>query len=134
MPRAEQRAALVRSLEEEKPTGSSNNPVTIVFDGHIPKTGRIPSSFIQVVFSGDKDADTVIKERIDETAHPRSAVVVTNDRSIRTYVRRKSAKVLSCEEFLLLGRKRMGATRSEKLDPQHIRQINDEFKDIWKDK
>ncbi len=132
-PRSDQRPQLIRTLEDDRPTGSIKNSVTVVFDGHVPKSGAIKSESIKIIFSGDKDADTIIRESVDELSHPRSAIVVTNDRSIRLHVRKKGAKVLSCEEFLAMGKKKQKIRSDERLDASALGEINEELKNIWKD-
>ena len=132
-PRSDRRSHLVRYLEDDRPTGSTKNSVIVVFDGHIPKLGPIKSQTIKIIFSGDKDADTIIRDSVDALSHPRSAIVVTNDRSIRMHVRKKGAKVFSCEEFLKMGKNKPKVQYNQRLDATAAGEINEELKNIWKD-
>jgi predicted RNA-binding protein with PIN domain len=100
IPRAERREHFLKFIEDEHPTGSQRNSVTVVFDGHGPRLGAIQLTFVRVLFSGDKDADTVIKEHVDELPSGRTAVVVTNDRGLQQFVKGAGAAIMSCEDFL----------------------------------
>lgn len=113
--------------------GSPRNALTVVYDGHGPHLRLAGPSLVEAVFSGDKDADTVIKERIADLPNARVAVVVTNDKSIRMAVRKKGARVMSCEEFLALRKKKASAsTEASGLDARSADAINKELKSIWR--
>lgn len=71
---------------------------------------------VRLVFSGDRDADTVIKEWVAELSNPRDAVVVTNDRGIYAAVRGSGAQVMSCKDFFLLGIKKTVHRKRDALD------------------
>ncbi len=130
--REAQRERFLRYLEESRPTGSERNTVTVVFDGYAAALKGIRLALVQLVFSCDRDADTVIKERVSELANPRDAVVVTNDRGIHAAVRGAGAQVMSCEEFFLLGNKKAAPRQRDTLDPQSAESINQELKRRWK--
>ena len=131
-PREQRRLCLIKFLEERRPTGSERNRVTIVFDGHGPSLGTIRAPFVQILFSGDKDADTVIKERVQEMPNARNAIVVTNDRGIQYVIKRGGAKFLSCEEFLKMGQTNQPREVIEEVDSQTTESINAELKKLWK--
>jgi predicted RNA-binding protein with PIN domain len=134
IPRKQQREKFLRFLDEERPTGSERNLVTVVLDGYSVDLEKLRWSLLQVIFSGDRDADTVIKEKVDALPHPRSAIVVTNDRDIRNWVRRKGAKVMSCEDFLKLGQSKKTSVKKppDSLDPETAHHINTELERLWK--
>ena len=129
----DQRDRLLQFLEQNRPTGSERNSVTVVFDGHVPKGGGPKSRSVRILFSGDQDADSVIKSRVDELPNGRVAVVVTNDRSIQKWVRGAHAKVLSCSEFLRLGADSASSPRrADKPSAEDERRINEELRRLWK--
>lgn len=129
----DQRARLARFIEEKRPAGSDRNRVTLVFDGH-GDAHEVRTAFVEIVFSGDSDADSVIKRRVDALSAPGDAVVVTDDRAIQRWVKGAKAKVLSCAEFIAAGASGTVAGRVEKPDADRAQEITDEFRNIWKDK
>lgn len=127
-----QRAAFLKFLTEERPAGSSRNPVTVVFDGRPFPREVIAKSFVEIVYSMDEDADTVIKRRVDAMKTPADAVVVTNDRGIQRWVLGAKARVMSCGDFLALGVVTPPRGQRAKLDAAQTEIINDELSKIWK--
>jgi predicted RNA-binding protein with PIN domain len=125
----DQREKLLRFIEDKKPQGA--NRVTVVFDGRADVSSPAWTGTTAVVFSPGKDADKVIKDRVDELANPRDAVVVTNDRSIQRWVRGVGARVMSCDQFLAAGRG-PAARRRSALSAQDVEEINEELKKLWK--
>lgn len=119
-------------ISRERVAGSERNRVTVVFDGHGPRVKGAGSGSVEGIFSGDQDADTVIREVVAALKNPRIAVVVTNDKSIRLSVRRKGAQTLSCEEFLAMGQRKSKPRRSDALDEANTQEIDNELKRIWK--
>jgi len=132
-PLRSQRERLLQFLEDVRPGGSARNLVTVVFDGQEDVDSPTWKGSVQVVYSRGKDADAVIKRNVDNLANPRVAVVVTDDRDIRKWVRGTKAKVLSCAEFLKGGVKKSGPRAGNpRVDAADARDINAEMKDIWK--
>lgn len=132
-PRSTQRLEMLRTLEEERPMGSERNTVTVVFDGYQPKNFGAYFKSIKILFSNDQDADTLIKESVYALSNPRTAVVVTDDRSIRMQVKHRGAKVLSCDEFLSKGRRVVTPLQTDKLNGAIQNKISEELKRIWRD-
>jgi predicted RNA-binding protein with PIN domain len=128
---ADQIRQLIQFIEENKITGSNRNSFTLVFDGHGVKQARFKSSFVRIIFSESLDADTYIKNKIDEMSNARNGVVVTNDKSIVRWVRGAGAQVLSCEEFLFQKKKETSHQRAGKPDPDTAQSINNELKKLW---
>ena len=64
--------------------GSSRNAVTVVFDGRsdVWGGGAVPSP-VQIIFSREESADEKIIRMVEEAAHKKSVVVVTDDRALR---------------------------------------------------
>jgi predicted RNA-binding protein with PIN domain len=126
-----QRERLLRFLEDQRPTGSPRNEITVVFDGRDDVDGPPWRGVARVIFSVGQDADTVIKKKIDALANPSVAVVVTDDVAIQRWVKAAKAKVLSCKDFLALAAPK-GVTRKRAgIDAQTRDQINAEFGKIW---
>ena len=142
----DQRRQLVQWIESRVPQGSLRNTVTIVFDGRLdvwaafgePRQGRGSSaaSSIRVVFSRGETADEKIIRMVEEAAHKKSVVVVTDDRSLQYSVRALGAKVSGVQTFLEQGasartdRPESGKNISKTLEHK----ITSEFAQIWVEK
>jgi predicted RNA-binding protein with PIN domain len=131
----DQRNQLVRYIEQNRPQGSLENQVTIVFDGRSDVFGYASSSFVKVVFSKDEAADEKIKRLVYESERKRNIVVVTNDREIQYSVRAAGAKAVKVEEFFG-GAKKSGPQQKEKRSSKNISKtlefkITDELEKIW---
>jgi predicted RNA-binding protein with PIN domain len=129
---ADQREALLRVIEEKSPTGSARNEVVVVFDGFATAGDRVSGASLRVMYSGGRDADSVIKNRVDELGSGSQAVVVTDDKAIQRWVRGAKARVMSCDDFLRAGETPAPERRREKPDAATAREINEELKRLWK--
>lgn len=125
------RERLLGWMESQRPHGSARNRATVVFDGRPGRSWTGWRGEVQVVFSDERDADSVIKDRIDALSNPRVAVVVTDDRAIQRWVRGAGALVMSCREFLS-ERATPRAEPAEAPGADDIQRINDEFRRLWK--
>lgn len=135
---------LIRFIEVHRPQGSSNNTVTIVFDGQAGVWGQPKSSQVKIIFSSGESADDYIKRAVSGAAHKKNIVVVTNDRDIKLYVRSQGARVKSVDEFLgrvnvSAGKKgtaqNLGATEDSKYISKTLEhKITTEFEKIWVNK
>jgi len=96
----QQRCSLIHFVENKRPQGSSNNAVTIVFDGKSGIISRTESSSVKVVFSKDESADQKIKKIVNDSRNTKNIVVVTDDRAIQFAVRACGAKILKVKSFL----------------------------------
>lgn len=132
VPRERQREQFLTYLDKSGIAGSERNRLTIVLDGYAAKLKNMMFHRLQLVFSGDHDADTVIKNFVAEMVNPREAVVVTNDRAIQSAVRGMGARVMSCEEFFQLKKPKKGTLRRNTLDPASVESVNRELKRLWK--
>ncbi|MFC2169772.1 NYN domain-containing protein [Acidobacteriota bacterium] len=77
--------------------------IILVFDGppdpHI-KVEKFPEKYFSVLYpSFEQNADIIIKEVISKQKDLRKFFVVSSDREIRSFARKKRAKVFSCPEF-----------------------------------
>ena len=139
----DQRQQLIQWIESCQPQGSSRNTVTVVFDGRTdvwaafgePRQRRGPnaSSSVRVVFAQGESADEKIIRMVEETAHKKNIVVVTDDRSLQYAVRALGAKISGVKIFLGQGsstsitRIESGKNISKTLE--HT--ITSEFTEIW---
>ena len=97
---------------------------TIVFDGapFRPELGAQEMGRVSLRFPPPgKDADSVIRERIDVAARPPELTVVSSDKALYSYARTRGARALSAREWNALARggpaprgRAAGAPRSEK--------------------
>ena len=77
----------------------------VIFDGTGPpdKSRFGPYRNMEVYFVGmNTDADTVIEEKIQDNTAPKSLVVVSSDRRIRTAAKRRKAISAGAEDFWML--------------------------------
>lgn len=77
--------------------------IVIVFDSSIDycvEPIRTQVAGLEIIYARySKDADTAIKNMIDNCKHPRDTCVVTNDNDIKMHVKRKGSRLLSPENF-----------------------------------
>ncbi len=130
--RDKNRQEFLRFLDRPEILGSGRNVLTVVLDGYAASLKGIRLTHIRLAFSGDLDADTFIKSLVSDSNHPGDAVVVTNDRALRTAVRHNGAQIMSCEEFLSKDKKKKPTTSSTKADPHSEQAINNELKRLWR--
>jgi len=137
------RKGLIKIVETQKPQGSVNNKVTIIFDGKPGVFGSTASSCARILFTSGHSADEKIKDLVDKTKNRKNTVVVTNDKDVRFYVRALGAQVCQVKEFLdksrwsassAKGKKKREALidiGKKKLSGSLAAKINSELKDIW---
>jgi len=128
-------------LEKQRPQGSANNDITVIFDGKSDVFGRHESPTVQVIFSKDESADDVIRRLVEKSINRKNIIVVTNDRSLQYAVRALGAQTRNVEKFLkqlnLYGKSAKHRLPSEKKEiskniPKKIEQeINSELENIW---
>ena len=135
------RLALIKFLNIHRPQGSSNNRVTVVFDGNKGNFyggANLPS--LEVIFSGDMSADDKIRRLVEKSANPKNIVVVTNDREIQFSVRQLKAQVKTIDGFLekfnqlqrLRPKAGKGSFTDEKIIAYSLEEkITEEMKRIW---
>jgi hypothetical protein len=73
----------------------------IVFDGLGPVDKAAYNSMgrLAVVFSGEREADSVIEDMIQESSAPKRMVVVSTDRRVRRAAKKRKAVPVRSEEF-----------------------------------
>lgn len=132
VPRDRQREQFLKYLDVSGIAGSERNRLTIVLDGYAAKLKEMMFHRLQLVFSGDRDADSVIKDFVSEMTNPREAVVVTNDRAIQSAVKAMGARIMPCEEFFRLRSAKKSSEKREKMDSESAASVNRELKRLWK--
>ena len=129
------RRALLDSIINNKLTGSHNNSVKIVFDGHCrgQELERDLARHIEIIFSRQETADERIKGILEKSSHYKNIVVVSDDKEIRLFVKSLGARSMGVEEFI----KRKDRVQKEKdlLKPElthsQMHKINQELRKIW---
>jgi predicted RNA-binding protein with PIN domain len=128
----DRREKLLRFIEDRRPQGSASHEVTVVFDGQADVSSPPWPGTTRVLFSPGKDADKLIKDLVDDLAHPREAVVVTDDRAIQRWVRGVGARVLEVRTFLAAGETSAKPRPMTGISRDDVDAINQELKDLWK--
>lgn len=130
------RRGLVRFISEKKPCGSSNNKVTVVFDGNndfIPPS--LDNKIAEVIFtSNNTNADERIKKIVKESRNPKTIVVVSDDREIQFTIRSYGAQIMTVAEFIQKGNPSLKIPQNPpkiELTYQEIAKINRELKQVW---
>ncbi|UCG35411.1 MAG: NYN domain-containing protein [Candidatus Omnitrophota bacterium] len=120
---------LISYIKQKKLTGSKNNKVCIVFDGS-PRTDALRERQFQILFSCERDADDVIKERIQKAKNKRQIVLVSDDREIRDFAKAQGANLLSVADFLKVKQKQKKEP-SKDISYSLQREITEELRKIW---
>lgn len=131
-PQENKRERFLKYLDESGIQGSMRNRLTVVLDGYAVKLERMRFQTLELVFSGDRDADSIIRDRVADAIHPGDTVVVTNDRAVQAAVKGLGARVMSCEEFFSRRSKKSVRGARQKLSKDSEERINLEFKRLWK--
>ncbi len=132
----DQRQQLIQWIESRAPQGSARNAVTVVFDGRTDVWSPSASSTVRVIFAQGQSADEKLIQMVEEAAHRKNIVVVTDDRSLQRSVRTLGAKVSGVQAFLEQGsparvtRPESGKNISKTLEHK----ITSEFTQIWVEK
>lgn len=124
----------------KKLCGSSNNKITVVFDGfsNAEELKRHYSN-INVIFSKKDTADGVIKRIVESSSNPKNIMVVSDDKEIKFFVKDVGAQAIGVEEFINRHEKSKNLkklrdeTTEIKPELNHIQiaKINQELKRIW---
>ena len=123
----------------DRPQGSSQNSLTVVFDGKEEFFGSQAQGSVKVIFSQGQSADDLIKKIVEQSAIKKTWVIVSDDKEIRFYVRALGANVLTVREFTrtLSGKSKQSRQRPSQGEPgkyisltQEAR-INQELERLW---
>ncbi len=123
----------------QKPQGSSNNAVTIVFDGQADVWGPNPGGCVRVIFTEGESADDKIKRIVEQSPHKKNFVVVSNDKDIVLYARALGAKVLTVQAFMAhatTGHRQHKGSQASAAEGKNISstqadRINQELSKLW---
>jgi predicted RNA-binding protein with PIN domain len=126
-------------INSNKPQGSDNNSVTIVFDCKVKdsyETNSYSKTYlgeIEIIFSdGYASADDIIVKICDSVKNPLEIMVVTNDRGIHRRIALSGAKHTGVESFLEKGQKNKNIVRPiKKVSDNSMKEINEELKKLW---
>ncbi len=133
----EGRERLIRYLEEERPQGSLNNEVTLVFDGQVGAYHSHGSSLIRIIFSENDSADERIKDFVEQSENKRTVIVVTDDKDIQYFAAAYGARFLKVSEFMKVDVDRVAVSNDGLADDvKHVSRsleakINAELEEIW---
>jgi len=120
---------LLRYLKAKRLTGSSNNKVTVVFDG-MPKLGGTERD-IEVIFSQAQSADDIIKQTMTKSQKKKQMVVVSDDREIRDCARSLGVRIMRCGDFVKTKQKKRSAGDEKNISYRLQREITEELRKKW---
>jgi predicted RNA-binding protein with PIN domain len=107
----------------------------IVFDGVGPrdKSGFNNLFNLEVVFSGtSREADDVIEKLILENTAPKSLIVVSSDRRIKTAANKRKADAVDCVDFWTEVIKQLERKKKKQAEPQgKFAGISDAETEYW---
>jgi len=92
-----------------------NDSVTLFFDGH--ESEKINGEKIKIVYSDKREADALIREKIERTKNRKTLVIVSSDNQIRNFARVCSSETILSEEFASQISRREAATTEDKIPP-----------------
>ena len=73
--------------------------VVLFFDGPIDYDLLSISENIEIIFSVEREADLLIKERINKMRYRKDLFVITADRELVSYAKKKGAKIINPHRF-----------------------------------
>ena len=120
---------LISYIRQKKLTGSKNNRVCIVFDGN-PCPDVLGERQYQILFSCEREADDIIKERIQRAKNKRQLVVVSDDREIRDFAKRHDATSLRVMDFIKV-KKNPKKEEGKDISYSVQQEITEELRKIW---
>lgn len=112
-----------------------NKKVVVVFDGPPPPGARPVTNFggLTAIYAGpEKDADTRIRQILEESSDPKSFTVVSSDRQVYSFARWKGAnavRVMSFYKDLRSSLERLDSRnpQREELTPDEVHEWLDYF-------
>lgn len=123
------REQLINLIKTKKPQGSRRNKITVIFDGQ-PGIAWPADKEVDVRFTSGKEADWHIKRFVEDNSNPKQIIVVTDDRAIKRHVSSAGARTMTTVEFmqkLFPKQKKQYQDNVKNLDPEQIKEINEEF-------
>lgn len=122
------REDLIKHIKKNKLTGSKNNKVIVVFDGGFHDLGE---KEFEVIFSGDRSADELIKQRLDKIKIKSEVIVVSDDKQIREFTIKARAKSYRVQAFLAPKTKPERKEPAKDISYPLQREITEEMRKIW---
>ncbi|MFA5357268.1 MAG: NYN domain-containing protein [Candidatus Omnitrophota bacterium] len=127
--------ALFEFIKKRLKGKSPVNRTVIVFDGY-PSQPRDVSEdpVIDILFSGEESADTMIKRMVEKSKSAANITVVSDDREIRFFIKSCGARPVSVDEFINPGgspRKKREEMAKAELNYSQAGRINQELKKLW---
>jgi predicted RNA-binding protein with PIN domain len=130
----DERFCLLEFIRTEKLCGSPRNKITVVFDGYAGGFNAKDCD-IEVIFSQEQTADEKIKKIIQSRGSTRNAVVISDDKEIKYFVRSSGMKAVGVEEFIRHKKRKSSFVGDESLKPEltysAMHKINQELRQIW---
>jgi predicted RNA-binding protein with PIN domain len=128
------KSALLEFIKVKKLCGSTNNRITVIFDGYPDNSYLKNDTNIEVIFARGESADERIMRMVKDSSSNKNMVVVTDDKEIRLFAKSYRTKVQGIEEFI--GRKEKSQRRvDDSLKPEitysMMHKINQELRKIW---
>ncbi|MBD3263694.1 MAG: hypothetical protein GF375_01155 [Candidatus Omnitrophica bacterium] len=120
---------LISYIAHHKLTGSKNNKVVLVFDGFYAEPLPREKNF-EIIFSRDKDADSLIKYRMQKSKRKSETIAVSDDREIRDEARKLGVRLLRVGDFLKKRKKRIPQDRKD-ISYSLQYEITEELRRIW---
>ncbi|MCX5710407.1 MAG: NYN domain-containing protein, partial [Candidatus Omnitrophica bacterium] len=131
---ADPRQALVSLIKTNRLSGSPRNQVDIVFDGYPREGGAAESSGLNIIYSRDISADERIRKMLEAAVNPKSIVVVSDDKEVRSFASIFGAQHVSVEVFLV-SKEESAICKRQNAEPEigytAKHKINEELRKIW---
>ncbi|MBU1524491.1 MAG: NYN domain-containing protein [Candidatus Omnitrophica bacterium] len=120
---------LIQYIKRNKLTGSRRNRVVMVFDGGINEEAAGEREY-EVIFSQDRSADDLIKERVKHAKNKSQILVVSDDREIRDAIKSEGACPLRTADFLKI-KKKDNQEKEKEISYTLQREITEDMRKVW---
>lgn len=143
-PLSDGRDAFITWLKTDRPQGSMNNRVTVVFDGRGDVFGQAIQGDVEVIFTHGTSADDRIRSIVEKYPRIKDVVVVSNDKDITIYARALGAAIVSVERFTVGLNRTIRSSQALSKKAKHHKQqpvknishvkaaaINKELRKLW---
>ncbi|MFH1621991.1 MAG: NYN domain-containing protein [Candidatus Omnitrophota bacterium] len=130
------RDALLSFIYINRPHGSINNKITVVFDGKEDVLNFKSNYDFPVVFAKKESADDHIKQIVENAPNPKTIIIVSDDKDIMLFCRSQGARILSVNDFIKKPNKKTKTTKDLDKDFFELsylerKKINEELSKIW---
>lgn len=121
---------LIRYIKKNNLTGSHNNKVTIFFDGGVNLAARQGCEF-EIIFSLDRSADELIKERVRKVKNKSEVIVVSDDREIIDYAKKEGTRIMHTGDFIKTKTAGKKELETKEISFPLQTEITEELRKIW---